>query len=386
MADASTENPALEFVKLCLSARWDAGALEAARSLAAQDGFDWGQLCRVAHTEGVAPLLYHTVRLQGLLPATVEGALRQAYYRNAGRNLILLHRLEIVLRQLDAEDVPVIVLKGAALAHGVYSKAGLRPMCDLDLLVRREDLPLTRRVLSRLGYEAPGAEWRVGFINPYLHEVTLAHPGEAATALDLHWSLFGGLDYYRIPMDWFWQTALPTRVGDAPAQVLGPAAQVLHLCEHILRHCRQGHLTLLQSYDVAAVLACYGEQVDWDQLLLKAQTYCLVLAVQQALSRLQQEWHVLLPGAVLARLGALRPSRDEEHPFIGISVADRPALGFWSGLLSISDWRVRLGFARSVLLPPADYMQWRYRIPHRWLLPLYYPYRWLHSLRSRGKP
>jgi hypothetical protein len=382
MADASTESTALQFVKLCLSARWDAGALAAACSLAAQRDYDWGAVWHVARNGGVAPLLYHATRGLGLLPATVEGALRQAYYRNAGRNLILLHSLEIVLRRLAAEGVPVIVLKGAALAQGVYSRPGLRPMCDLDLLVRREDLPLTRRVLSSLGYETDRSGLRDGFTETYHHAVMLIQRGGAGADLDVHWSLFGSIYfYYRVPMDWFWQTALPIRFGAAPARMLGPEAQVLHLCAHIVRHGGCDEAELRSFHDVAEVLSFYGEQLDWDQLLDKAQSYSLLLAVRQVLSRLHQEWKTPLPDSVADRLRALRPSRDERRAFSQLPTAGRAALGYWRDFLSIPDWRLRLGFARCVLFPAADYMQRRYRNAPRWLLPLYYPRRWLGILR-----
>jgi hypothetical protein len=382
----------VRFVKLCLSARWDAGALEAARALAAQGDLDWAELCRVAASERVAPLLYQITQNSGLLPAAVEAELREAYYATAARNLRLLHQLELVLRRLEAEGVAVILLKGAALTQEVYRQPALRPMADLDLLVRREDVPLARRVLAALGYRPPCPALRDDHLDAYSHAVFLAQPEAPRAGLDIHWSLFGSLYYYyRVPMDWFRQTSMPARVpkrgygvpiGDAPCRVLGPVAQVLHLCAHILQHGARGEVKLLAFHDVAAVLAFYGKEIDWDQLLSKAQAYELVLAVQQVLSRLQQEWRVALPDDVPARLGALQPTPAEQQVFEQLTAATRPAQGFMRDLLAIPGWGARLRMARCILVPSAEYMQWHYRLAQRWLLPLYYPYRWFNSLRG----
>ena len=379
-AEQPPESAAARFVRLCLSARWQAGALEAARALAAQDGFDWRAVVSVAGRGDVAPLLYDATRDSGLVPAALAERLHEAYYLTTTRNVRLFRALELVLRQLEAEGVPVIVLKGAALVQQVYHNPALRPMADLDLLVRREDVSRTRRVLSTLGYEAanPAMGDEAG---TYSHAVMLVDPATPEAALDVHWSLFGSLYYYyRVPLDWFWQTSEPTRFGEAPARLFGPAAQVLYLCAHILQHTQQDVAKLIAFHDVAAGLASCGDRLDWDELLGQAQAFGLVLAVQHVLSRLQDEWHVPLPDPVLARLSALQPASGEQRAFDRLTAAS-PAQSFWSELRRIPGWRPRLSFARAILLPTTEYMRWRYQITRRWLLPLYYPYRWLGSLR-----
>jgi hypothetical protein len=116
-------------------------------------------------------------------------------------NLRLFRKLELVLCRLDAGGVPIIVLKGAALAQEVYRNAGLRPMADLDLLVRGEDEPLRRWLLSTLGYESLCPDLGDD-TDTYGHAVMLVHSAAAAAALDIHSSQFRSLYHsYRVPMD-----------------------------------------------------------------------------------------------------------------------------------------------------------------------------------------
>jgi hypothetical protein len=58
------------------------------------------------------------------------------------------------------------------------------------------------------------------------------------------------------------------------------------------------------------------------------------------------------------------------------SVAQR----LWADLRSMPNGSLRLRYALASLFPPPAYMRERYRIAHPWLLPLYYPYRWLVGL------
>ncbi len=378
------EESMTQFLRLCLRGRWDPTALEVARALGARSDLDGDALRKVAYVEGVAPLLYHIVRGQDLLPLPVKEDLRLAYYYNAGRNLLLLHKLEDAVGHLTAEGVPVILLKGAALAEAVYRKAAVRPMEDLDLLVRREHVSTALRVLSALGYEPAHAEFRAGYVVTYRNEVMLVKPGEVNVPIEIHWSLFSPLYYqHAVPINWFWQTALPASVGDVPTWILGPEAQVLHLCSHmLLHHGHGGEPRLLWLHDVAEVITFYQEQIDWEQVLAQARAYDLVLPVQQILTRVSDEWHAPIPPAVLERLRALQPSRDEERVFAWLTTAHRSAQRFWVNLASMPGWGPRLRFAWCIFFPSAGYMQRRYRIPHRFLVPLYYPYRWFLGLRD----
>jgi hypothetical protein len=332
-----------------------------------------------AYFRGMTPLFYAIVRGQDLLPPAVEDEFRLAYFRSARRNVRLFHELEGVLRHLTAVDVPVLLLKGAALAESVYENLAVRPVGDFDLLVRREGVSTALAALTALGYEFSRAETHPGDLVTYENEIALFKPGETGCLLEVHWSLFDSPYYqHEIPMDWFWQSALPMELGRVATLMLGPEAQVLHLCGHLsLHHGGGDDFVPLWLYDVAAVIAAYGERMDWDEVLRRVQAYDLVLSVQRVLPRVSDEWKVPLPTGVLERLRALRPSHDEVQVFGRLTAAHRPvAQRFWADLVDIPDWREKVHFALKNLFPSPLYMQHRYAIPCRFLLPLYYPYRW----------
>ena len=369
-----------QFLRLCLRGRWDPTALQAARTLARHSELDWDALSDVAHDEALAPLLHQIVRNQDVVPSFVEQDLRKAYCNNACCNTILFGELTNVLHHLAKEGVDVLVLKGGALAEIVYGDIAVRPMRDLDLLIRQQDLPVARKVLAAIGYTPAQVEMQTGFNGEFRNEETLYKPGIVDTYVDLHWKLVGSTYYQRtLSTDWFWETALSTQIGSAPALVLGHEAQVLYLCAHLLHHGGQG---LLWLHDVAEVLTLYQAQIDWEQILLRAQAYNLVLSVQQILTQIADEWHTPIPANVLERLHALHPSGDEVQVFTSLTAKHQTmALRLFTDIVGVPDWLHKLHFAWSTLIPTRAYMQQRYSILHPALIPLYYPYRWLRGLK-----
>ncbi|MGC9397174.1 MAG: nucleotidyltransferase domain-containing protein [Anaerolineae bacterium] len=373
----------MQLLHLILRGRWAPEALEEARAPAARDAIAWDDFLQAARSGGVAPLVYEAARGQGLLPAPVEESLRLDYYGVARTNLLRFHRLEEVLRRLADAGIDVLLLKGAALAAAVYSNLALRPMGDFDLLVHEEDVEGALRVLAALGYARPYGEFRPGFIRAFRNQIMMTKAGDEATRpIEIHWRLLSPLHYQRsIPSDWLWETARAARLGDVPVRILSPEAQVLHLCGHLLQHGGCEKANTRQLYDLAEVIVLYRENIDWEQVLERAQAYDLVLPLREALARVHAMWALPISPEVWERLRRLRPSQDEAQAYALLAGRGRVAARLWGGLASIPGWGLRLRYVWGNLFPSADYMLDQYRIPSRLLLPLYYPYRWLRGLR-----
>jgi hypothetical protein len=296
--------------------------------------------------------------------------------------MLLFRELGRILRALDEAGVPVIVLKGAALAEAVYGNIALRPMADLDLLVPHESLAPTLAALANLGHLAADTETQDGAAATFENEVMLRKAGPVAVLTEIHWSLLDSPHYqHLLPMSWFWETAIPVRIEGAEVLVLGPEALLMHLCAHLALH--HGGRGLLWLHDVAEALHHFRDRLDWDLLLAKAEEYDLVLPLQLILPRVAEDWAAPVPPGFLQRLRRLEPSPQEVRVFNWLTARERPvAQRFWADLASMPGWRSRLRYLMGNLFPSMAYMRQRYRIRHDLLLPLHYPYRWLLGLRS----
>ncbi len=87
-------------------------------------------------------------------------------------------------------ELPVVVLRGAVLAHGSYPDPQLRPFTDLDLLVASRDLDRAVDALRGLGYARARPELASGLDAPGEDALTLVHSG--GVIVKLHQALAAG--------------------------------------------------------------------------------------------------------------------------------------------------------------------------------------------------
>ncbi len=113
---------------------------------------DWKSLKERAFTEGVAGILYHRLKNTGIHPSTFS-QLRHHYQSVVAQNMIALDTLEKLEHALGSEQIEAMTLKGASLLEHIYPCLGMRPMSDLDLMVRPEQYEQFISLLCRLGYE-----------------------------------------------------------------------------------------------------------------------------------------------------------------------------------------------------------------------------------------
>lgn len=126
-------------------------------------GPDWCEsewlLARAAATmHGVSSLLSTVLRWQ--VPAGWVQFLQEQRTHTASRHQRICDFLMTIDGRIRAAGVPAVALKGPALhAIGLY-EVGERPMADIDLLVREQDLARTESLLAALGFRQTSATWK----------------------------------------------------------------------------------------------------------------------------------------------------------------------------------------------------------------------------------
>lgn len=368
----------------CLRGRWDPLALDAARREMLDGETSWEAWLETALRGGVAPLLAVVLRDQQVAPCAVLSQLQDAYYRNLRRNLRAMRELARILGALQEQGLQTLLLKGGALAIAVYHSVGLRPMGDSDLLVRREDAARVMEVLQALGYGSVSVEPHPGATLAYENEIALRHPDHQHFLLELHWGLVDSPYYQRaLDMQWFWETAQAVEFEGVSTLWLGPEAQLLHLCAHLMLHHAGGGGRLLWYHDIAEVLLAYRHTLDWDSLLARAAASDLILPLQQVLPQVWEHWNLAPPAGIQERLAALRPSAGEVRIFRRLTAPQRPvAQRFFTDLASLPGWRQRWDYAWKNLFPAPAYIRERYHVSKACWLPWYYFWRWIKGLWS----
>lgn len=335
------------------------------------------------------PLLFEAA--QGLeIDPDLVALWRERYLYTAIQNRVNARELAEVLRQLAGMDV--IVLKGMALSVDVYRNLALRPVQDIDLLVAPEEARACVNKIEQLGYRRISREARPGLAYAFENEAGMAKVSPPHTAVDIHWHLFDSPHHqHHIDLSWFWNTARWVDAEGLSVCVLGPEAQLIHLCGHLALHHPTppgGDLApmMLWLADIGEVIYRYGDEMDWDAVLIKAQEYDLVLPLQAVIGHVRDLWPFIIANELWERIAALPPTRTEQRVYKWLTSEHRPVIHrFATDLAMMPTWSLRSRYAAQSVFPSAEYMQWRYDIDQRWMAPAYYPYRWWVGLTGVWK-
>ena len=240
---------------------------------------DWDYFLSLGARHGVAPVLHARLAsgaFEGVVPERIRNALATYHATTLARNVILLSETESFCDRLNRHGIQVMLLKGIALAQGVYPHPALRPMTDVDILVRKGDLPAVRRILeSDCGYrdagiESPAAEAVYG-------RTTLVKPGAPAhlgrMLLEVHWDI-APLEYEwkgrRSPTAEFWSGAQEAHLGESLALVPEDADHLCYVAMHNCVHCFDRLMGLM---DVAYLLPRSSQHGAWEGLVRRARRY-----------------------------------------------------------------------------------------------------------------
>jgi hypothetical protein len=241
---------------------------------------DWDTITVTAIALGLAPLLHNSLQhAEHTVPPMALAKLAVTRQAHAQRNQAIADQLAELLTACAAHHVDALVLKGALLAPAIYPDPALRPMNDIDLLFRPDDLPRVGPILESLGYcgKHKSADFGPGVTkhlstyrragsegntpNPYLS----AH---ADRTIEPHGSLeesWFGLKVDVTPG--VWARAVPLTLHGQPAFRLSTADSLLHLAVHAVFHAIMGSSMFVQLYDIRQLLAVWGDEIHWPQLL-----------------------------------------------------------------------------------------------------------------------
>jgi len=237
---------------------------------AAWTELQWHTAKFVVQTHGIAPLFYKLCSLSGAYdnfnPA-FQGYISEQYYLNQARINKVKGTLQDILEQSSLKSMAVMPLKGALLITNYYEDAALRPMSDIDLLVKPEDLADIGQILHEMGYD---------LVQDSFHHVQYMIPGKPVSmngehpdnplVIELHkevnWPI-GHLDYDIT--DLLWQNAENKFLGYDYAFKPSEDNLLMMLACHCARNQYEGQMRAIQLYDLKLVAESFERQ-NWARL------------------------------------------------------------------------------------------------------------------------
>ncbi len=284
---------------VCLGGKRSA---ELAARLKSANNAEWQELLDLSRDHGVAPLLYFRLKSfpsETNIPSEIFEQLLQDYLKSAARNTLLYHELSGVLKALIDAGIPAILLKGAYLAECVYRDIALRPMQDIDILFRKEDLYKVQDKLVNLSY-SPVKPIHTEFDITQHHHIP-QFVGAVKIPIEVHWNITTPLGPYKVDINGLWNRALTTKLSDTNILALCPEDLLLHLCIHVSYH-DAFQSDIRSVYDIKVVLEKFRVEFNWDKFVQRAFTWKAERCVYLTLVMVQNLLALELPEGVMEKL------------------------------------------------------------------------------------
>jgi len=298
------------------------------------------------------------------------------------RSLRMMHLLERIAARFNKAGVPLMALKGAALNLTLYDRPDARPMADLDLMIRPEDVDQAFALLEELGGLRGEALVREDFFPRFHYEVEYTLGTIYPVKIDLHIRPFRSLRYAQsVPTNALWARAETVSMGRANVLIPSTEDMLLHLTVHAAIH---GCARRMWLEDIRLWIEARKERIDWDEFLATVEQWRLALPVRQGLVRIEHDYGLVCPGEVTQSLLQKRVGwRDRLALWQAPRDAGHPAAHVVVNALCIPGLRFTFGYLRALLFPDKAHMADWYSRRHWGWLPCAHLLRWLGPIVSR---
>lgn len=232
-----------------------------------ESGIDWRFFGWLLNHERAAPVVQRRLSAlpAGVVPGPVSAALARMTLVTEFRMSRLEERLDETLVPLRAAGIDVILLKGAGLASTVYPSFNLRPMGDLDILVKEERATEAWELVRQAGWLWDHQEDLDRFYKGHHHFPPLDDAGGTGFGLELHTGLFPAGHPFELSYSYLWESAEPVPLRGEGVYVLEHHAQMLHLCLHFAWSHTMRSASWRTCQDLSVLLRT--GKTDWDRFV-----------------------------------------------------------------------------------------------------------------------
>jgi len=349
------------------------------------NGIDWNRLFRIARDNRLDGIIYDCLDRSGLfeiLSEEVRKKFEESYRQTVINTRVYLETAGEIASAFSRAEIDLIILQGPTLGLTFYSRPYLRPYGDLDLLIRKEDLQIAKKILGDLGLiSLPGLLPDRYFEKHHLHLSFKDHRRNAI--VELHWALDHPYTLYTIDYASLFPRREKASFEDFTIPVLNPEDRLLTLCLHLVKHCPFLSFLLdeddlpalilkgrwmLWLLDIHLLLTEREKSFRWEDILEKAERWGLDKQVAVCLSAAFQIFQTPLPAQYQNQDLKIRYSSPERQLYrlqlerLRGEERDRRRGQFLFGLRTDTTSRpIRSLDLVKYLFPPPEYLRRKYQ-------------------------
>lgn len=313
----------------------------------------WQELPAQAEIHGMAPLLWHHIRQARFsIPLETERVLHGLYLRQRVLNQAHTQVLLETNKLFEGAGIQALLLKGLALAYQYYPDPALRPVSDIDFLLKRTDILPAMDLLANAGFHTDSPPMPSDRIPKELTADSPLRDGACVHVELHHYDPKGrsSIDY-SLDNEFEGFNASPhiLNIEGKTVYVLGPMDTLRYLSRHLTRHLFGATvhkpLKLKWCADFISIIEQETASIDWIDLKRSNPDIFRRLEVFYSLTPMPEQISKLIP------VKQVSPPSGLNHYLTGW-----PQVAF-------SEWR-HVGFLR--------FLQRTFTPPSDWWLRLYY--------------
>jgi Uncharacterised nucleotidyltransferase len=248
---------------------------------------------------GLLALLYERRGADDPRLARLKGVRRFLWYQDQ----VGLEALRDALEGLRQQDVPTIVLSGAALIERYYGRQGVCPLVEPAVLVTPDRAAVAGEALGEAGFRPSGQP--TGRRQSYTRE-----RGHTRQTLAVHWRLAPELDPLADTsgLERVWGAAEALEVQGIPTRALAAADELLTSCVVGARSRPRPDFQWI--VDAVTIMRASRSTVDWERLVAEATRRRCSVRLSDALTFLVDALDAPVPRDSLVALAAATTRRE----------------------------------------------------------------------------
>jgi Uncharacterised nucleotidyltransferase len=361
MADVPDSPPIPASLQALLRALFRGEAAPWPSTATADDAATW---LDVLDQHGIEPLVYARLSENGQ-SWPVHADLRHVAIHAAAAETLRLADLRALLDAFAARGIPLLIIKGTALAYDLYEAPELRPRGDTDLLIAESDGDALRDLMGELGYESQLTSGDTLAVR----QQTFRRGGHV---YDVHWDVTNSpVVRDALPFDEVLGRAIDVpRIGPHVFAPSHPDALLL-ACLHRVAH-HHGNERLIWLYDIHLLRERMPAEQHAAFWRLAAERR-LVTICERSIA-LADQWFARTPHDQ-ASDWLREDERTRHEPSAAFLDRSRSRAALLGGDLKALGWRARLRRLRELALPPPAFMRQSFPSAPGAVLPALYVWR-----------
>ncbi len=224
-------------------------------------------------------------------------ALEGVYKSSLDKNKLLFAKTKALLPGFQNRNIPVLLLKGAALSMLYYQDSGARPMADIDILIPEKKAEEGVALLRSMGFR-PEREDYLEYNLVYGRSMMFHN--EEGFELDLHWRPFFEYNRSNRPREEIWDSKVVFDFFGMKAYTTDSVFHLLHTIVHGVQWNPEPPIRWIA--DAVKILRAGLDDADWKRFLQLTRACQTTLVVHEALRFLSSNFTVSVPDHVLHAL------------------------------------------------------------------------------------